>query len=82
MSRSPGLAGASSCMTVRFALRSMLPKPKLVKPPEPQGLGAVVKDAEGDRWVNVGHGNWGSSLSLSHYADIDAVEVLSEGIGS
>jgi hypothetical protein len=35
---------------MQAALRSLIAPPK---PPEPQGLGAVVEDAEGRRWVRV-----------------------------
>lgn len=66
------------------------------KPDEPTGLGAVVEDAEGVKWVRLGRpgddptaddwrrAGWTSgdeSERVWHfYADIDAVKVLSEGV--
>ena len=63
-------------------IEAQLPKPK---PEEPKGLGAVVKDRGGVRFVRVGAfcGFWKSEFSSLHafdYADIDVVEVLSEGV--
>jgi len=60
--------------------------PKPPKPEEPTGLGAVVEDADGRRWVrsddtdcvNPWHRN--GSYEAHEYADIDAVRVLSEGV--
>ena len=77
------------------ALRAMLAPPKPPKPAEPMGLGAVVVDERGVRWVRVESAKglrnpWQATLhpaepdairSLS-YAAIDAVEVLSQGITS
>ena len=68
------------------ALRSLLPTPK---PPEPMGLGAVVEDADGDRWVRAAsdHQPWfhmtsdGRAAWLA-YADIDVAESVSEGVVS
>jgi hypothetical protein len=63
--------------------------PTLPKPDEPQGLGAVVEDADGDRWVRSRDQHkgligviWENSRTLAHrsYAGIDAVRVLSEGV--
>jgi hypothetical protein len=56
------------------------------KPDEPTGLGAVVEDGHGERWVRVK-----STTTIRHwrhefggdrkrYADIGAVRVLSEGV--
>jgi hypothetical protein len=64
------------------ALRSLVTPPK---PPEPQGLGAVVEDAEGRRWVRGEHawtnlGAKGIFLNWTAYADLAAVKVLSEGV--
>lgn len=58
------------------------------KPPEPTGLGAVVKDRDGQRWlrlcsretVGMVWGKPGTSIASLRYDDIDAVEVLSEGV--
>ncbi len=57
------------------------------KPPEPTGLGAVVKDREGHVWVRI-HESYGDLLwrmevpntCAEPYDRIDAVEVLSEGV--
>jgi len=65
-------------------LRSLLPTPKL---PEQMGLGAVVEDADGDRWVRAAsdHQPWfhmtsdGRAAWLA-YADIDVAESVSEGV--
>ena len=67
-------------------IEAQLPKPK---PEEPKGLGAVVKDRDGNRWVRVDPnpgdnllGAWESEFSPTNktYSAIDAVEVLSEGV--
>jgi hypothetical protein len=64
------------------------------KPPEPTGLGAVVEDRAGDRWIRVEWGNpWcranpvrrAGGDSLTHgthvpWERLDAVRVLSEGV--
>ncbi|HKY58337.1 MAG TPA: hypothetical protein VJL80_09890 [Aeromicrobium sp.] len=71
---------------MQAALRSLVAPPK---PPEPTGLGAVVEDADGDRWVlsriaAVGllGVRWENARTLAHrkYANIDAVRILSEGL--
>jgi hypothetical protein len=62
------------------------------KPNEPEGLGAVVEDSKGHRWVKIDvHLNcndWTTQGAGSNqrgtgvrwdYADIDAVRILSEG---
>lgn len=61
------------------------------KPDEPTGLGAVVKDRNDDRWVRAGN-DWtpgkdpwrgvdGEHIGWwSKYADIDVVEILSDGV--
>lgn len=74
------------------ALRSLNHPPK---PAEPKGLGAVVEDAKGARWLRVDWVNpWslakpqerrdGRVLHGSHvtWDRIDAVKVLSEGVQS
>jgi hypothetical protein len=55
------------------------------KPDEPTGLGAVVEDDEGRRWVRGEHawtnlGAKGIFLNWTAYADLAAVKVLSEGV--
>jgi len=59
------------------------PKPPVI---EPQGLGAVVEDAEGKRWVRaarIAHG-WhrpmGTWAEWADWSGVDAVRVLSEGV--
>lgn len=57
------------------------------KPDEPLGLGAVVEDAEGARWVRTAWtgdgGPWESRAGRAGlYANIAAVKVLSEGVTS
>ena len=70
------------------ALRSMLAPPR---PEEPTGLGAVVEDADGERWVRMGGvgAMWiapslsprgGMPVTRDHYDQIPAVHVLSEGV--
>lgn len=64
-------------------LRSLVTPPK---PPEPQGLGAVVEDADGHWWSRLGgttefpwhHG----TLGRERYAELTAVKVLSTGVTS
>jgi len=67
-------------------IEAQLPKPK---PEEPKGLGAVVKDRDGDRWVRVdpdtsddADGAWESEYSFARktYSAIDVVGILSEGV--
>lgn len=67
------------------------------KPSEPRGLGAVVLDAAGEKWIRIDEhfdcDDWarlgapthdpgdGEKPTVRHfYRDIDAVEVLSEGV--
>ena len=54
------------------------------KPAEPQGLGAVVEDAEGSRWVrcDADETPWYRVDSDDWYSwrNLDAVRVLSEGV--
>lgn len=54
------------------------------KPDEPMGLGTVVEDAEGHRWVRLHSGDgvpWCGGLNKHReYAAIDAVRVLSVGV--
>jgi hypothetical protein len=57
------------------------------KPAEPTGLGAVVEDAEGLRWVKVNNNginyrqaNGDRPGRYLPYADLNAVRVLSSGV--
>jgi len=63
------------------------------KPPEPQGLGAVVEDANGLRWTRVEAGaddftrnpwfpNTDGHTQPREYDEIAAVRVLSEGVSA
>lgn len=78
--------GAFTCM--QAALREFA-NPTPPRPDEPRGLGAVVEDEAGDAWVldrddNLGYLDvrWLNVRTRAHrrYAEIDAVEVLSEGV--
>jgi len=69
---------------VRDALRSLVADPK---PEEPQGLGAVVRDRAGVKWVTHDstpiHQRWINTDDFSEryrtWANIDVVEILSAG---
>ena len=60
------------------------------KPDEPQGLGAVVEDADGQRWLRVGtHGDcndWRrvrgdlADSAAFDWSDFEPIRVLSEGV--
>lgn len=71
--------------TLQDALRSLVAPPK---PPEPTGLGAVVEDAEGCKWVRVFEAGaeagrdvrWASGASREPWSTVAAVRVLSEGV--
>ena len=69
------------CM--QAALREFA-NPKPPKPEEPTGLGAVVEDDEGSKWVRVESrtGWWwrNSDGGTRRWDDIDAVRVLGEGV--
>jgi hypothetical protein len=71
--------------TFADALREFA-NPKSPKPEEPTGLGAVVEDARGGRFIRDGFSNcdpnWrrASFSEWVWYSDIDAVKVLSEGV--
>lgn len=65
-------------------LEEYVPKPRIE---EPTGLGAVVEDAEGRRWVFTGDIDFGGSWWLrgsdpARWPGIDVVRVLSEGVTS
>lgn len=84
MSFSAHACGAFICL--RAALRE-LADPTPPKPEEPKGLGAVVEDVEGVRWVRVnqrtGTQEWRCcdyNGEFRNYAAVDARRVLSEGI--
>jgi hypothetical protein len=70
-------------LSLRAALREFAnPTPRTE---EPQGLGAVVEDAEGYRWVSAVHENrrrWYQPLrgGWVDFADVGATRVLSEGV--
>lgn len=77
---------------VRSHMRTALiefANPTPPKPDEPQGLGAVVEDAAGDRWVlvtgddefpwaKVPAGEW--QIECFAWHEFDAVRVVSEGV--
>ena len=76
--------GLDSPAIIADQIEAQLPKPK---PEEPKGLGAVVKDRNGDRWVRVNDSpGWivilhdGSNGIWADYTAIDAVAVLSLGV--
>lgn len=52
------------------------------KPPEPQGLGAVVEDRDGLRWVNSHRVTaWvHQDMQPRKWGELDVVRVLSEGV--
>jgi hypothetical protein len=73
---------------MQAALRKFA-NPTPPRPDEPMGLGAVVEDAEGVRWIRVTGGdatpwarlgNVGYSPGWRHWSDITAVRILSEGV--
>ena len=68
---------------MRTALREFA-NPTPPRPDEPTGLGAVVEDVDGDRWVLYTNPRndapWCDGSASVDYADISAVRVLSEGI--
>lgn len=72
---------------MQTALREIA-NPSPPKPDEPMGLGAVVEDCDGVRWVRVfcpdvegGVGvRWATGAVRDCWANIDAVTVLSEGV--
>ena len=70
--------------TSRWLLEQIEAQTRPPKPPEPQGLGAVVEDAAGGRWVRAAlkSGNsWHKPIGTwSRYEHIDVVRVLSEGV--
>lgn len=77
-----GRVGRGPMLTMQAALREFA-TPTPPRPEEPQGLGAVVEDAEGDRWVLYTNPRndapWCNGCASVDYADIAAVRVLAEG---
>ena len=78
--------GTLSPKVIADQIEAQLPKPK---PEEPKGLGAVVLDRDGNRWVRVDPnpgdnvlGAWESEFSPTSktYSAIDVVGILSEGV--
>ena len=69
--------------TMQAALREFA-NPRPPKPEEPTGLGAVVEDAEGNRWVLYthpdNHAPWCDGSASCDYDEIAAVRVLTEGV--
>lgn len=75
-----------SAIAMQAALREFA-NPTPPKPEEPMGLGAVVEDADGDRWVRVnvatGMQEWrccDADGEFRRWVGVDAVRVLSEGV--
>lgn len=73
---------------MQAALRE-LANPQPPKPDEPQGLGAVVEDADGERWVRWSLGEWpdrapwradGPKPDHRRYDCVSAVRILSPGV--
>jgi hypothetical protein len=50
------------------------------KPEEPTGLGAVVEDAEGQKWLRDYDGYWRQRGLTAKWARVGAVRVLGEGV--
>lgn len=80
-------AHAHGINEMQAALREFA-DPTPPKPDEPTGLGAVVEDEAGDRWVRITLGaarRWqrvGWPDKRARFAAIDAVRVLSDGVQS
>jgi hypothetical protein len=77
-------SGVGICIADQVKAQTRLPKP-----PEPTGLGAVVKDREGNRWIRTAEAetfglHWvqvgAQGGALLSYRNIGVVEVLSEGV--
>ena len=79
------LAARVGMATISEALRSLVALPK---PEEPTGLGAVVEDEDGEKWLrcfgDAGYFVWRKAEDFEsrrlRYTDITAVRVLSEGV--
>lgn len=69
-------------LLISSAIRRALPPPR---PAEPQGLGAVVEDAKGRRWVRYPRPSehskfcWNAGNGAVKWSEIDSPKVLSEG---
>ena len=81
-------AAVNRADALQAALREFA-NPTPPKPEEPTGLGAVVEDAEGERWVWLAQGaegaHWhrvGTPEKRANWHQITAVRVLSEGVPS
>jgi hypothetical protein len=70
-------------MPMQAALREFA-NPTPPKPPEPTGLGAVVEDAEGVRWVRYeptgSTAPWVGNCVSVEWDDVPAVRILSDGV--
>jgi len=81
MSFASHACGAFSCL--QAALREFA-NPTPPKPDEPTGLGAVVENSDGGKWVRtdaaVDRPWWRYPGITSGWAQVDAVRVLSEGV--
>ena len=75
--------GTSARDYLAAALREFA-NPTPPKPEEPTGLGAVVEDGQGLKWVRLGQdlADWYSDdlVAWRQWGDISAVRVLSEGV--
>ena len=75
---------ADDCRVVERIADQIEAQTRPPKPPEPQGLGAVVEDAEGERWVRLDSDMYPwfaqGSRDFSAWDHIAAVRVLSEGV--
>lgn len=79
--------GGDECDPLTFSsMATALREYAQPKPEEPTGLGAVVEDADGDRWVLYTNPRndapWCNGSASVDYDDIAAVRVLSEGVTS
>lgn len=79
--------GCRSVGDLAAALRSLLTPPPPPRPDEPMGLGAVVEDEDGTRWVRTGGDSddipWRRTCDFGvwrRWANITAPRVLSEGV--
>lgn len=77
---------APICATIgsRFVADQIEAQTRPPKPPEPQGLGAVVEDSDGQLWVRAGDDGgpnpWCEGIDWEPWDRIRAVRVLSEGV--
>jgi hypothetical protein len=78
--------GHDDLTAMQAALREFT-NPTPPKPDEPQGLGAVVEDEHGNRWIRTdpeapGWTEWDAPVTRTPYARIAAVRILSPGVAS